>query len=136
MGCHSRHIKKRNAASYLNVRETVTMTTNNIKAGAVTGKMLGTQSSTPEISMALNEIFGTGMSREENSTYLPTAKKTLQLLHLCAGGIRENLMLLLLLVIRPLPRDGGMAGDHGAPESGKLPRFGPEVLERQVVAKE
>ena len=31
-------------------------------------------------------------------------------------------LLLLLLVTRPLPRDGGMAEDHGAPEAGQLPR--------------
>ena len=31
-------------------------------------------------------------------------------------------MLLLLLVARPLLRDGGMAEDHGAPEAGQLPR--------------
>ena len=30
--------------------------------------------------------------------------------------------LLLLLFTRPLPRDGGMAEDHGAPEAGPLPR--------------
>ena len=30
--------------------------------------------------------------------------------------------LLLLLVTRPLPRDGGMARVHGAPEAGQLPR--------------
>ena len=29
---------------------------------------------------------------------------------------------LLLLIARPLPRDGGMAEDHGAPEAGQLPR--------------
>ena len=29
--------------------------------------------------------------------------------------------LLLLLITRPLPRDGGMAEDHGASEAGKLP---------------
>ena len=29
---------------------------------------------------------------------------------------------LLLLVTRPLPRDEGMAEDHGAPESGQLPK--------------
>ena len=28
----------------------------------------------------------------------------------------------LLLVTQPLPRDGGMAEDHGAPEAGQLPR--------------
>ena len=32
------------------------------------------------------------------------------------------LLLLLLLITRPLPRDGGMAADHGAPEAGQLPR--------------
>ena len=30
--------------------------------------------------------------------------------------------IVLLLVTRPLSTDGGMAGDHGAPESGKLSR--------------
>ena len=44
--------------------------------------------------------------------------------------------MLLLLVARPLPRDGGMAEDHGAPEAGQLPRSGPEVAERQRVTKE
>ena len=29
---------------------------------------------------------------------------------------------MLLLITQPLPRDGGMAGDHGAPEAGQLPR--------------
>ena len=28
---------------------------------------------------------------------------------------------MLLLITRPLPRDGGMAEDHGAPEAGQLP---------------
>ena len=32
------------------------------------------------------------------------------------------LLLLLLLFTRPLPRDGGMAEDHGTPEAGQLPR--------------
>ena len=31
------------------------------------------------------------------------------------------MLLLLLLFTRPLPRDGGMAEDHGAPEVGQLP---------------
>ena len=31
-------------------------------------------------------------------------------------------MLLMLLFTRPLPRDGGMAGDHGVPEAEQLPR--------------
>ena len=30
--------------------------------------------------------------------------------------------MLLLLITRPLPREGGMAEDHGAPEAGQLPR--------------
>ena len=32
------------------------------------------------------------------------------------------ILLLFLLITRPLPRDGGMAEDHGAPEAGKLSR--------------
>ena len=36
-------------------------------------------------------------------------------------------MLLLLLFTRPLPRDGGMAEDHGAPEAGQLPRVWTRV---------
>ena len=32
---------------------------------------------------------------------------------------------------RPLPRDGGMVEDHGAPEAGQLSTPGPEVVERQ-----
>ena len=34
----------------------------------------------------------------------------------------SDLLLLLLLFTRPLPRDGGMAEDHGAPEAGQFPR--------------
>ena len=34
----------------------------------------------------------------------------------------KHVFLLLLLFNRPLPRDGGMAEDHGAPEAGQLPR--------------
>ena len=37
-------------------------------------------------------------------------------------GVNKLLLLLLLLITRPLPRDGGMAEDHGAPEAGQLPR--------------
>ena len=29
---------------------------------------------------------------------------------------------MLLLITRPLPSDGGVAEDHGVPETGKLPR--------------
>ena len=39
----------------------------------------------------------------------------------------------LLLVTQPLPRDGGIAEDHGAPEAGNSPGPGPEVVERQRV---
>ena len=35
--------------------------------------------------------------------------------------IRVIVLLLLLLVTRPLPRDGGMAVDHGAPKAEQLP---------------
>ena len=40
------------------------------------------------------------------------------------GSEQELLLqhLMLLLFTRPLPRDGGMAEDHGAPEAGQLPR--------------
>ena len=33
-----------------------------------------------------------------------------------------SLLLLLLLFTRPLPRDGDMAEDHGAPEARQIPR--------------
>ena len=36
--------------------------------------------------------------------------------------IHRYTLLLLLLATRPLPRDGGMAEDHGAPEAGLLSR--------------
>ena len=44
--------------------------------------------------------------------------------------------LLLVVVARSLPFDGGMAEDHGAQEAGQLSRPGPKVVERQRVAKE
>ena len=34
----------------------------------------------------------------------------------------KMILLLLLLATRTLPRDGGMAEDHGAPDAGQLPR--------------
>ena len=37
-------------------------------------------------------------------------------------GCLYGAMLLLLLVTRPLPKDGGMAEEHGAPEAGQLSR--------------
>ena len=33
-----------------------------------------------------------------------------------------NNYMMLLLVTRPFPRDGGMAEDHGVPEAGQLAR--------------
>ena len=36
---------------------------------------------------------------------------------------KTTALMLLLLFTRPLPRDGGMAENHGAPEAGQLPRF-------------
>ena len=45
---------------------------------------------------------------------------------------------MLLLVARPLPRDGGMAEDHGAPEARQLPRVwtrcGKKTESRQRVS--
>ena len=38
------------------------------------------------------------------------------------GISSEYVLLLLLLITRPFPRDGGMAEDHGAPEAGQLSR--------------
>ena len=38
------------------------------------------------------------------------------------GGPAFLKMLLLLLVTQPLSRDGGITGDHGAPEAGQLPK--------------
>ena len=53
-----------------------------------------------------------------------------------ARGMTE--LLLLLLFTRPLPRDGGMAEDHGAPEAGQLPRVWTrgrkEIKSRQRVS--
>ena len=45
------------------------------------------------------------------------------------------MFLLLLLVTQTLPRDEGMAEDHGAPEAGKLPRVRTRGR-RERVAKE
>ena len=42
--------------------------------------------------------------------------------HAATSRFALRAQLLLLLVTRPLPRDGGMAEDHGAPEAGQLPR--------------
>ena len=41
---------------------------------------------------------------------------------LASNASTTSALLLLLLVTRPLPMDGGMAEDHGAPEAGQLPR--------------
>ena len=41
--------------------------------------------------------------------------------------MEKNLLFVIIcsvvvVVTRPLPRDGSMAEDHGAPDAGKLPR--------------
>ena len=41
-----------------------------------------------------------------------------------------------VVATRHLPRDGDMAEDHGAQEDGNFPWPGPEMAERQRVAKE
>ena len=38
------------------------------------------------------------------------------------GVHQGSVLLLLLLITRPLPRDRGIAEDHGAPEARQLPR--------------
>ena len=43
----------------------------------------------------------------------------------------------IVVITRPLPRNGGMTENHGAPEPGQLSRtWKPEMIERQRVAKE
>ena len=39
--------------------------------------------------------------------------------HTC---LKHQLSLVVVVVTRPLPRDGGVAEDHGAPETGQIPR--------------
>ena len=34
----------------------------------------------------------------------------------------DVVVVVVVVVTRPLPRDGGMAEDHGAPEAGQLPK--------------
>ena len=46
----------------------------------------------------------------------------LALFHWLVSFVQDCLLLLLLLFTRPLPRDGGMAEDHEAPEAEQLPR--------------
>ena len=36
--------------------------------------------------------------------------------------LSSNRTVVVVVVTRPLPRDGGVAEDHGAPEAGKLRR--------------
>ena len=48
--------------------------------------------------------------------------------------IRNLLSPLVVVVIRPLLKDGGIAKDHGAP--GNSLWSGPEVVERQRVTEE
>ena len=56
-----------------------------------------------------------------------------------SNEVKPNIgLLLLLLFTRLLPRDGGMAEDHGAPEARQLPkiwtRSGKETESRQRVS--
>ena len=48
----------------------------------------------------------------------------------------SSFSVVVVVVIRPLPRDRDMAKDHGAPEAGKLPGPESKIVERQKVAKE
>ena len=61
-----------------------------------------------------------------------TGKSTVQQLSLLSSSS------LLLLFTRPLPRDGGMTEDHGAPEAEQLPgvwtRGRKEIESRQRVS--
>ena len=52
----------------------------------------------------------------------PTKKHVLTILAIKTKIWLNDMLLLLLLVTRPLSRDGGMVEDHGAPEAGQLPR--------------
>ena len=52
----------------------------------------------------------------------PTKKRVLTILAIKTKIWLNDMLLLLLLVTRPLPWDGSMAEDHGAPEAGQLPR--------------
>ena len=61
------------------------------------------------------------------------------LLHCSVGWLSRGKVLLtfVVVVIRPIPRDGGMAEDHGAPEAGQLPKaWTGDCKERERVAKE
>ena len=40
------------------------------------------------------------------------------------------LLVVVVVITRPLPRDGGMAEDHGAPEAEPPPGSKPEVVKR------
>ena len=56
----------------------------------------------------------------------------------CNSSTCSSEDVMLLLFTRPLPRDGGMAEDHGAPEAEQLPRVwtrgGKEKESRQRVS--
>ena len=45
-------------------------------------------------------------------------------------------VVVVVAVTRPLPRDGSMVEDHGTQKSDNSPGLGPEVVERQKIAKE
>ena len=54
----------------------------------------------------------------------------------CIFENESDLFFRIVVVTRPLSWDGGMAEDHGAPETGQLPGSRPKVVERQRVAKD
>ena len=62
------------------------------------------------------------------------------LLHCSVGWLSRGKVLLtfvVVVVIRPIPRDGGMAEDHGAPGAGQLHKaWTGDCKKRERVAKE
>ena len=71
----------------------------------------------------LQFLFTVSQVKQLAPKILTTAKKLANTVGLFYASWRYNceLLLLLLLITRPLPRDGSMAEDHGAPEAGQLP---------------
>ena len=53
-----------------------------------------------------------------------------------ASGNFNLAVVVVVVVTRPLPRDGSMVEDHGTQKPDNSPWPGPEVVERQKIAKE
>ena len=68
-----------------------------------------------------NDRNSSSSSSNEEETYLSGSKRTAVSLGNATNNFQYDL-LLLLLITRPLPRDGGMAENHKAPGARKLPR--------------